>query len=106
MSDTCIPEERMLADPRRLYAPGRLYHIVERKLCRCGRFPPVVKTAVPVEGRFEHIIITCNATSDHAIIWIERESQKALDNMLFVSGVMMFGIDYIFVQNLCRKAFV
>lgn len=82
MSDTCIPEERMLADPRRLYAPGRLYHIVERKLCRCGRFPPVVKTAVPVEGRFEHIIISCNATSDHAIIWIERESQKALDLMI------------------------
>ncbi|MCH87284.1 calmodulin-binding heat shock protein, partial [Trifolium medium] len=31
MRDTCIPEERMLKDPRRLYAPGRLYHIVERK---------------------------------------------------------------------------
>ncbi|MBA0657351.1 hypothetical protein Goklo_009645 [Gossypium klotzschianum] len=29
--DTCIPEEKMLKDPRRLYAPGRLYHIVERK---------------------------------------------------------------------------
>ncbi|PPD67444.1 hypothetical protein GOBAR_DD35673 [Gossypium barbadense] len=31
MKDTCIPEEKMLKDPRRLYAPGRLYHIVERK---------------------------------------------------------------------------
>ncbi|ONI25339.1 hypothetical protein PRUPE_2G296900 [Prunus persica] len=31
MRDTCIPEEKMLKDPRRLYAPGRLYHIVERK---------------------------------------------------------------------------
>ncbi|KAH9325131.1 hypothetical protein KI387_005309 [Taxus chinensis] len=82
MKDTCIPEERMLADPRRLYAPGRLYHIVEREICRCGTFPPIVKTAVPVEGRFEHIILSCNATRDHGIIWIERESQKALDLMI------------------------
>uniref|UniRef100_A0A0D6R2P0 Fungal lipase-like domain-containing protein n=1 Tax=Araucaria cunninghamii TaxID=56994 RepID=A0A0D6R2P0_ARACU len=82
IKDTFIPEEKMLADPRRLYAPGRLYHIVERKLCRCGRFPPIVKTAVPVEGRFEHIILSCNATKDHAVIWIERESQKALDLMI------------------------
>ncbi|XP_043713188.1 uncharacterized protein LOC122661742 isoform X2 [Telopea speciosissima] len=47
-----------------------------------GRFPPVVRTAVPVDGRFEHIVISCNATSDHAIIWIEREAQKALDLLL------------------------
>ncbi|XP_020581104.1 uncharacterized protein LOC110025148 [Phalaenopsis equestris] len=82
MRDTCIPEEVMLRDPRRLYAPGRLYHIVERKPFRCGRLPPVVKTAVPVDGRFEHIVLSCNATSDHAIIWIERECQWALDLML------------------------
>ncbi|CAF2133003.1 unnamed protein product, partial [Brassica napus] len=25
-----------------------------------GRFPPVVKTAVPVDGRFEHIVLSCN----------------------------------------------
>lgn len=31
MRDTCIPEGKMLKDPRRLYAPGRLYHIVERR---------------------------------------------------------------------------
>lgn len=31
MKDTCIPEHVKLKDPRRLYAPGRLYHIVERK---------------------------------------------------------------------------
>uniref|UniRef100_A0A0E0GFM9 Fungal lipase-like domain-containing protein n=1 Tax=Oryza nivara TaxID=4536 RepID=A0A0E0GFM9_ORYNI len=48
----------------------------------CGRYPPVVKTAVPVDGRFEHIVLSCNATMDHAIIWIEREAQKALDLML------------------------
>ncbi|XP_061350970.1 uncharacterized protein LOC133296030 [Gastrolobium bilobum] len=82
MRDTCISEEKMLKDPRRLYAPGRLYHIVERKPLRMGRFPPVVRTAVPVDGRFEHIVLSCNATSDHAIIWIEKEAQRALDLML------------------------
>ncbi|CAJ1952796.1 unnamed protein product [Sphenostylis stenocarpa] len=82
MRDTCIPEEKMLKDPRRLYAPGRLYHIVERKPFRMGRFPPVVRTAVPVDGRFEHIVLSCNATSDHAIVWIEKEAQRALDLML------------------------
>ncbi|KAG0501221.1 hypothetical protein HPP92_001293 [Vanilla planifolia] len=82
MRDTCIPEQAMLRDPRRLYAPGRLYHIVERKPFMCGRYPPVVRTAVPVDGRFEHIVLSCNATSDHAIIWIEREAQWALDLML------------------------
>nr|CAD1840857.1 unnamed protein product [Ananas comosus var. bracteatus] len=82
MTDTCIPEHVMLRDPRRLYAPGRIYHIVERKPFRCGRYPPAVKTAVPVDGRFEHIVLSCNATTDHAIIWIHREAQKALDLML------------------------
>uniref|UniRef100_A0A0A9E799 Uncharacterized protein n=1 Tax=Arundo donax TaxID=35708 RepID=A0A0A9E799_ARUDO len=72
----------MLRDPRRLYAPGQLYHILERKPFRCGRYPPVVRTAVPVDGRFEHVVLSCNAISDHAIIWIEREGQRALDMML------------------------
>lgn len=31
IKDTCTVEEKRLKDPRRLYAPGRLYHIVERK---------------------------------------------------------------------------
>ncbi|XP_063936599.1 uncharacterized protein LOC108225508 isoform X2 [Daucus carota subsp. sativus] len=82
MKDTCISEERMIRDPRRLYAPGRLYHIVERKPFRCGRFLPVVRTAVPVDGRFEHIVLSCNATSDHALIWIEREAKRALEILL------------------------
>ncbi|XVF33334.1 hypothetical protein REPUB_Repub17cG0159500 [Reevesia pubescens] len=51
LKDTCTMEEKMLKDQRRLYAPGRLYHIVERMPCRVGRFPPVVRTAVPVDGR-------------------------------------------------------
>lgn len=46
-------------------------------LDRCGRFPPDVRTAIPVDGRFEHIVLSCNATSDHGIIWIEKESEKA-----------------------------
>ncbi|KAJ4960841.1 hypothetical protein NE237_020751 [Protea cynaroides] len=81
MRDTFIPEGRKLRDPRRLYAPGRMYHIVERKFCRCGRFPPEVRTAIPVDGRFEHIVLSSNATSDHGIIWIEREAEKALQKM-------------------------
>ncbi|XP_057547288.1 uncharacterized protein LOC130825860 [Amaranthus tricolor] len=88
MRDTCTSEENKLKDPRRLYAPGRLYHIVERKLCRCGRFPPVVRTAVPVDGRFEHIVLSCNATSDHAIIWIEKEAKRALELMQEEDDVM------------------
>ncbi|KAK3039316.1 LOW QUALITY PROTEIN: hypothetical protein RJ639_028716 [Escallonia herrerae] len=79
--DTFIPEGRKLGDPRRLYAPGRMYHIVERKFCRCGRYPPEVRTAIPVDGRFEHIVLSCNATSDHGIIWIEREAEKALERL-------------------------
>ncbi|KAJ7962389.1 Sn1-specific diacylglycerol lipase alpha [Quillaja saponaria] len=82
LKDTCTVEEKKLKDPRRLYAPGRLYHIVERKPFRIGRYPPVVRTAVPVDGRFEYIVLSCNALSDHSIIWMERESQKALDLML------------------------
>lgn len=81
LRDTFIPEHRKLRDPRRLYAPGRIYHIVERKFCRCGRYPPEVRTAIPVDGRFEHIVLSCNATSDHGIIWIERESEKALERL-------------------------
>lgn len=38
-----------------------------------------MRTAIPVEGRFEHIVLSCNATSDHALVWIERESQKLFD---------------------------
>ncbi|XP_057845412.1 uncharacterized protein LOC131054821 [Cryptomeria japonica] len=82
VGDTFTPEDKLLRDPRRLYVPGRLYHIVERKLCRYGRLPPHVKTAVPVDRRFEHVVISCNATTDHSIVCIERESQKALDIMM------------------------
>lgn len=108
VKDTFTFEEKKLKDARRLYAPGRLYHIVVRKplrysyfiysiimcflqlklhqsekpyapWCRLGRYPPVVRTAVPVDGRFDQLVLSCNATADHAIIWIQRESQRALD---------------------------
>ncbi|XP_047336254.1 uncharacterized protein LOC124939845 [Impatiens glandulifera] len=81
LRDNFIPEGRKLKDFRRLYAPGRMYHIVERKFCRCGRYPPEVRTAIPVDGRFEHIVLSCNATSDHGIVWIHREAEKALEIM-------------------------
>ncbi|KAK8963851.1 hypothetical protein KSP40_PGU007170 [Platanthera guangdongensis] len=79
--DTLIPEEKLLRDPTRLYAPGRMFHIVDRKSCSCGRRPPEVRTAIPVEGRFEHIVLSCNAVYDHSLVWIEREAQKALERM-------------------------
>lgn len=82
LRDTFKQDKRKFKDPRRLYAPGRMYHIVERKFCRCGRFPPEVRTAIPVEGRFEHVVLSCSTTSDHGIYWIERESQKALELMI------------------------
>uniref|UniRef100_A0ACD5YC89 Uncharacterized protein n=1 Tax=Avena sativa TaxID=4498 RepID=A0ACD5YC89_AVESA len=99
LKDTCIPEDVLLKDPRRLYAPGRIYHIVERKSFRCGRYPPVVKTAVPVDGRFEHVVLSCNATKDHAIIWIEREGQKALDLMLEKENVMSVPSDQLMERD-------
>ncbi|OEL19054.1 hypothetical protein BAE44_0019928 [Dichanthelium oligosanthes] len=102
MRDTFVSEGK-LRDPAKLYAPGTVFHIVERKNCRnwitlcnvvrrggdshenhhfrCGRFPPEVRTAVPTEGRFEHVVLSCNAAADHGIIWIEKEAQKALDLM-------------------------
>ncbi|XP_074570445.1 uncharacterized protein LOC141827066 [Curcuma longa] len=55
---------------------------------RFGRHPPVVRTTVFVDGRFEHIGLSYNATSDHVILWIEREGQKALDLMLQKDRIM------------------
>lgn len=62
---------------------------------RCGRFPPVVKTAVPVDGRFEHIVLSCNATSDHAIIWIEKEAKRALEvSFIFLPSLLCWVFDF------------
>ncbi|XP_020257166.1 uncharacterized protein LOC109833772 [Asparagus officinalis] len=81
MRDTFTSEEKKLKDPKRFYAPGRMFHIVERKSCSSVRLPPEVRTAIPVEGRFEHIVLSCNAICDHRIVWIEQEAQKALEIM-------------------------
>lgn len=78
----------MLQDPRRLYAPGRLYHVIVRKPFGFGRISPVVKTAVPVDGRFEHMVLSCNVLSDHSIVLMEREFQGALDSMLEKDHIM------------------
>ncbi|PKA52177.1 hypothetical protein AXF42_Ash014114 [Apostasia shenzhenica] len=86
LRDTFVPEDKMLKDPKRLYAPGRLYHIIDRKSCSCGRMDPQVRTAVPVEGRFERIVLSCNAASDHSLIWVERQAQKALEMMMVMEG--------------------
>lgn len=72
----------MLKDPRRLYAPGRLYHIIVRKPFSFANIKPIVRTAIPVDGRFEHIVLSCNMTSDHAIIRILTEAQRTIDLML------------------------
>ncbi|KAF9625271.1 hypothetical protein IFM89_020857 [Coptis chinensis] len=50
LRDTFMSEDRKLRDPRRLYAPGRMYHIVERKFCRTG-------------------ISSSPAQSDHLNVW-------------------------------------
>lgn len=79
MKDTFRSEKAMLKDPRRLYTPGSVFHILDRKHCWIGRLPPFVRRAVPVQGRFEHVILNCNATKDHSLVWIEKESQRALE---------------------------
>ncbi|CAI7784858.1 unnamed protein product [Closterium sp. NIES-53] len=65
--DTCVPEQKRLADPRRLYAPGRLYHMLYTQRCSCEDLPPVALTAIPVEGRFEHVVLSRTATRDHTL---------------------------------------
>lgn len=78
--------------------------------CRIGRLPPVVRTAVPVDGRFEHLVLSCNATSDHAIIWIERESRRALDvsnkknSVIAGLSTITVYIKYTVLCNLCFNA--
>ncbi|EPS67416.1 hypothetical protein M569_07358 [Genlisea aurea] len=102
LKDTWTLERKMLQDPRRLYAPGRLYHIIVRKPFRCKKILPVVKTAVPVDGRFEHVVVSWNATKDHAIICILRESQSALETMAEREEMMGIPVE----QRMQRQASV
>lgn len=62
---------------------------------------------MPVDGRFEHIVLSCNATSDHAIIWIEREAERALEVSLTISFIFMEDVKQVklilkFRSNLFR----
>lgn len=38
-----------------------------------------MKTAVPVDGRFEHMVISCHVLSDHSIALMEFEFSNALN---------------------------
>ncbi|KAI7732759.1 hypothetical protein M8C21_015236 [Ambrosia artemisiifolia] len=46
---------------------------------RVGRISPVMKTAVPIDGRFEHMVLSCHVLSDHSIALMEPEFSNALD---------------------------
>ncbi|KAG8391829.1 hypothetical protein BUALT_Bualt01G0227700 [Buddleja alternifolia] len=61
---------------------------VFKSLLWCKKISPLVRTAVPVDGRFEHMVLSCNTTSDHAIIWILKESERALDSMIESERIM------------------
>nr|GMD62347.1 putative lipase/calmodulin-binding heat-shock protein [Ipomoea batatas] len=100
LKDTCTMEETMLKDPRRLYAPGRLYHIIVRKPFSTAKILPIVRTAIPVDGRFEHIVLSRDMTRDHSIIQILTESQRTLDSMLERDQSM----DIPAQQRMVRKA--
>ncbi|CAH9118181.1 unnamed protein product [Cuscuta europaea] len=88
LQDTCTKEEKMLKDPRRLYAAGRLYHIIARKPFSFAEISPLVRTAIPVDGRFEHIVLSCKLLSDHSILCILKESQRALEILLEKDNAM------------------
>ncbi|CAN7136018.1 unnamed protein product, partial [Brassica rapa subsp. narinosa] len=49
-----------------------------------GRFPPVVKTAVPVDGRFEHIVLSCN---EHETTPSFESNEKLSELSTFASAV-------------------
>jgi hypothetical protein len=55
-----------------------------------------VANTIPVDGRFERFVLFCNTTSDHAIIWMEREAQQAFDgNLHFVIEIDLFPVEML-----------
>jgi hypothetical protein len=55
-----------------------------------------VADTIPVDGRFERFVFSCNTTSDHAFIWIEREAQQAFDVSLhFVIEIDLFPVEML-----------
>ncbi|CAI5471544.1 unnamed protein product [Closterium sp. Yama58-4] len=79
--DTCGCYKRRVKDPRRLYAPGRLFHILYTSDFSCKEEEPQVKTAVPVEDRFEKVVLSRTAIDDHSIVVIERRSTVAVESL-------------------------
>ncbi|GLJ16123.1 hypothetical protein SUGI_0268800 [Cryptomeria japonica] len=82
--DTCISERTMLNDDKRLYPPGRLYHITYKEPCCCWCSllrPCRIKTAIPVEGRFERLVLSSTVTRDHHILNYIEFSNKAIKEL-------------------------
>ncbi|CAI5494539.1 unnamed protein product [Closterium sp. Naga37s-1] len=80
--DALISTSDKLKDPRRLYAPGRLFHVLYRPHMSMAQYPhPVVKTAVPVDHRFERVVVSPSIVYDHIIHHIEAKSALALAAM-------------------------
>ena len=50
LRDTFVPEKKRLSDPRRLYAPGRLYHLVYSKVWRCASVSSVIYNAFVIRN--------------------------------------------------------
>ncbi|CAI6006029.1 unnamed protein product [Closterium sp. NIES-65] len=80
--DALISTADKLKDPRRLYAPGRLFHVLYRPQVGMKQYPhPVVKTAVPVDHRFERVVLSPSIIYDHIIGHIEAKCALALAEM-------------------------
>eukprot|EP00850_Spirogloea_muscicola_P012167 SM000078S22026 [mRNA] locus=s78:28527:32088:- [translate_table: standard] len=81
LQDTFISDKKLLRDPRRLYSPGRLYHVVNRRRLVCHPVDPIVRTAIPVDGRFEHIVCSRHACAHHSLTLLEEVAGRALELM-------------------------
>ncbi|GJP29441.1 hypothetical protein CLOM_g16702 [Closterium sp. NIES-68] len=80
--DARISTADKLKDPRRLYAPGRLFHVLYRPHMSVTQLPhPLVKTAVPVDDRFERLVLSPSLIHDHMIDQIETKCALALHAM-------------------------
>eukprot|EP00850_Spirogloea_muscicola_P004466 SM000019S05010 [mRNA] locus=s19:448466:452014:- [translate_table: standard] len=81
LQDTFISDKKLLRDPRRLYSPGRLYHVVNRRRLVCHPVDPIVRTAIPVDGRFEHIVCSGHACAHHSLTLMEEVAGRAVELM-------------------------
>eukprot|EP00897_Mesotaenium_endlicherianum_P005826 jgi/Mesen1/5271/ME000263S04376 len=84
LKDIFVSEKRRLADHKRLYPPGTLYHVVCKEVYRCGRQPFRVLMANPHGPRFEKVVISLRATADHHI----RNYEAALREAAILSQEM------------------